>query len=261
MGGRVYHIGLPKTGTTSIQHLVQDFEWYCGVKQPRMEGAQSKVYEGLTDYLRGIQPEPPTHLPDVFFYSEEMILVNNEQGVAESNVRRLLSILRPQDKVVVTVRELRSLRVSAFYEFYRVFHGLPIEEVSRHPLMKPFTLDFFEALIPTDSMSQFVFSRLEDRHAKLGEVLGYDLPDQLLKSRTQNQRMKKGAMVVVKQSKKVFPKQLFWMDAILNPVMWRVNKKFPQNFFRSTMRSFNVAISPLTENQIAVLMDGVKSFK
>lgn len=54
MGGRVYHIGLPKTGTTSIQHLVQDFEWYYGVKQPRIGGAQSKVYEGLTDYLRGM---------------------------------------------------------------------------------------------------------------------------------------------------------------------------------------------------------------
>lgn len=261
MRGRIYHIGLPKTGTTSIQHLVQDFQWYCGVKQPRKGRTQSRVYTELTNYLMGIQSQPPSNLPDVFFYSEEMILVNNEPGVAESNVRRLLSILRPQDKVVVTVRELRSLRVSAYYEFYRVFCGLPIEEVSRHPLMKPFTLDFFEALIPADSMSQFVFSRLEDRHAKLGEVLGYDLPSQLLNSRSQNQRMKKGAMVVVQQSRKVFPKQLFWMDAILNPIMWRLNKKFPQNFFRSSKRSFNIAISPLTENQIYVLMDGVKSFK
>ena len=233
---------------------------YCGVSNLEL-GSSEQSLRGSHDYLRGIEPEPPTNLPDVFFYSEEMILVNNERGVAESNIRRLLSILRPQDRVVVTIRELRSLRVSAYYEFYRVFHGLPIKEVSRHPLMKPFSLDFFKAYIPADSMSQFVFSRLEDHHAKLGEVLGYDLPYQLSKSRSQNQRMKKGAMVVVQQSKEVFPKQLFWMDALLNPIMWRVNKKFPQNFFRSTMRSFNVAISPLTENQIAVLMDGVESFK
>ena len=261
MRGRVYHIGLPKTGTTSIQHLLQDFEWYCGVRQPRLSEVQDKVYSELTEFLRGIQPEAPKDLPDVFFYSEEMILVNNTPGAAESNIFRLLSILRPQDTVVVTVRDLRSLRLSAYYEFYRNFKGLSMEEVARHPLMKPFTQDYFTALIPKDDAPQLIYSRLENGHAKLGEVLSYDLPKELQQSKSHNERKRNGDKVVVSASRNVFPKQLFWMDAVLNPIMWRINKNFPQNFFRESMRSFNTSIPRLTENQIDVLMAGTRSFE
>lgn len=261
MRGRVYHIGLPKTGTTSIQHVVQDFEWYCGVRQPRLSEVQDKVCTELTEFLRGIQPEAPQDLPDVFFYSEEMILVNHEPGVAGSNVRRLLSLLRPQDTVVVTVRNLRDLRVSAYYEFYRIFKELSMQEVSGHPLMKPFTQDFFSALIPAEQSSQFVFSKLEDGHAKLGEVLECDLSLELVRSQSRNKRKGNGDQVVVQDLKHVFPDWLHWVDSLLNPIMWRLNKNCPQNFVREKMRSCNTSIPRLTENQIDVLMAGTRSFE
>ena len=53
MNGRVYHIGLPKTGTTSIQFLAQDKSHYCGVRQPRGKSKASTAYQEITNFLLG----------------------------------------------------------------------------------------------------------------------------------------------------------------------------------------------------------------
>lgn len=81
MTSRIYHIGLPKTGTTSIQDIVTGYNWYLGVMPRRNDVRQSRGFRKLTRFLGGSADSPPRNLPDVFFYSEELVLVDSEHGI------------------------------------------------------------------------------------------------------------------------------------------------------------------------------------
>ena len=201
--------------------------------------------------------EPPSNLPDIFFYSEEMILVNSEPGVAESNVRRILSILRTQDTIVVTIREIRHLRASAYYEFYRFFQGKTIDEARNHPLMKPFDQDFFKKTIPREYWRQVAFSSLESQHSELGDFLSLDIPSGFLATKS-NQRKGTSEEVLVEIGRvEYYPKFLHKLDVILNPILWRVSRNYPQNFFTGRTRPMYRNIARLTAEQLTALNEGV----
>lgn len=257
MKGRIYHIGLPKTGTTSIQKVTQDLDFYLGVRQPRAESRQTKVFKELTKYLRGFVDAPPV-MPETFFYSEEMILVNSTDRMAESNVARLLSILRPQDMIIITTRELRSLRTSAYYEFYRFFKDMPLKEVREHPLMLPFCGHFIETLF-RDHWDRVHFSKLEDFHSVLSEKLGFDLTTALQSTRA-NQRKVGSTEVRVEVNAPAFPKHLHFLDALLNPITRHVLKKIPQNFVKNKTKPTFIEIARLNEREITILCEGASEF-
>lgn len=125
MRGRIYHIGLPKTGTTSIQHILQEREDYIGVVQPRTRH-QSQLYKIITNYIRKGEKIREKDLPNEFIYSEEMICVNLEHDMARKNLQRLCKLLRPSDAVVITIRDEVKMKKSAYYEFYRFLRNEPL---------------------------------------------------------------------------------------------------------------------------------------
>lgn len=144
--------------------------------------------------------------------------------MAASNLARLFAILRPQDVVVISIRELRRLRVSAYYEFYRIFKDLKMEEVRSHPLMEPFCQDFFDSVIPEEYRDRVFFSKLEDYHSVLGNKLNREITEGLKGAQVRNRRKKKSTKVLVKTgSYHVFPKWFFWIDNFINPVLWQVS--------------------------------------
>ncbi len=257
MNGRIYHIGLPKTGTTSIQHLLQSASYYTGVRQPR-SSKQSANYEELTAFILGRKAPPPTKLPETFFYSEEMVLVNSEHGRAEANFIRLCSILRPQDTVVISTRSIIKLRESAYYEFFRYFEGMSIDSVRNHPLMQVFSGDFIGKLLSHSTTGNVVLSNLDEGHKALGEVLGIDMPLLLAETQKKNTRKHSAQGVEVKMNpKSAFPKQLFFIEKLINSVTWRISRELPQNVIQTRKRSRTKVIQPLALTEVQLLSQNV----
>lgn len=121
---RIYHVGPPKTGTSSFQYAIGNNADYIGIKQPRTLH-QNQAYHIITNHLRWGRGDIDTNtIPDHFIYSEEMILWSTYPGHLHEILVRLSTLLRPQDKVIVSTRDLTEVLFSWYCERFEDFHPM-----------------------------------------------------------------------------------------------------------------------------------------
>jgi len=245
MRGRIYHIGLPKTGTTSIQHILQEREDYIGVIQPRTR-RQSQQYKTITNYIRKGDKIIEKDLPNEFIYSEEMICVNHEHNVVRKNLQRLCKLLRPCDAVVITIRNEMKMKKSAYYEFYRFLRNKSLDQINDHPLMFPFERENLYQIIPKDFAHQFYFSELETGHKAFGDLIEMDLP-KMMSQKKKNQRKYDGNKIYVQSGDRPVINEIVlkFLDMITNPMLRLMGKK--PNQFQSIRRPTYTFIDPVDD--------------
>ncbi len=155
---RVYHIGLPKTGTTSFQTHFHNHPLYIGTRRP--ETTECPSYQNVTKYLLGHSSKDSSALdiPDTFLYSEELVLAPLVKGHAKATLKRLIRILRPEDRVVISTRHPKDVLFSRYCERYRHLWSYTFKNaVLYHPLFEPYNYTLYRDTIPEELYAQFEF--------------------------------------------------------------------------------------------------------
>lgn len=194
---RIYHIGLPKTGTTSLQFALQTNPRYLGTFQPRAGNKSKEPYKALTNFLLGNSDDIGLELPESFIYSEEEILVNSTENKVIENLSRLFSILQPEDRILISTRQTESAVVSAYYEFYRFLEHTPLDEVMQTCWLKPYEPGYIESIIPLDLRAQVIFASLETRYENFRCVFDESVFRQLTEKKPSNKRKEVDNLVEV----------------------------------------------------------------
>lgn len=168
---RIYHIGPPKTGTTSFQNGLNNNPAFLGIKQPRSQ-RQNPTYRMLTDHLRRGLEIKPEFLPDHFIYSEEMILWNLHPGHIQKVLVRLAALLRAQDKVIISTRNLEEVLFSWFCERYEDFHPSDFRTAAlNHPSFEAYNWQNLSTLISLVDKNQVEVIDFKDLLKGKSEVL------------------------------------------------------------------------------------------
>ena len=249
---RIYHIGLPKTGTTSLQYALQSQKNYIGTFQPRSKNKKHAAYEGLTNYLLGITDTLDVTLPEDFLYSEEMVLVNEFDGKVIENIRRLCAILRPEDKVLIGTRATKKILVSAYYELYRFLEAKPPSDVKHSCWLKPFQPGYVESIIPPNFRDQFVFSDMESSFEGFRPYIDDSVLEDYRKSKAQNVRKRVGDKIEVEYFYRPIP---LTISKKLDEYLWNPISRaglFPirPNFFQKKVIRKKRLINPVDANEL-----------
>lgn len=160
---RIYHIGLPKTGTTSLQNHFQNHHLYIGTSRPKTPEGQA--YRSLTKYLLGQTSCGPDQLdlPKNFLYSEEMILAPRVKGHTRATLERLIHVLQPEDRVVISTRHPKDVLFSRYCERYRQLWSYTFKNaVIYHPLFEPYDYTLYREVLPEKLYPQFEFIDFKD---------------------------------------------------------------------------------------------------
>ena len=154
---RIYHIGLPKTGTTSFQKSIQNSPFYIGLNRDNL--VPTPHYNCILNHLRGDQKlRNDKSLPDKFIFSEELILAPARPNHLEEILTNLLGLLRPCDKVVITTRHPKDVLFSRYCERYRHLWSYTLQNaVLYHPLFSPYDFSSYKRIIPQTQLHQFEF--------------------------------------------------------------------------------------------------------
>jgi hypothetical protein len=232
---RIYHIGLPKTGTTSLQFALQTNPRYLGTFQPRAGNKSKEPYKALTNFLLGKSDDIGLELPESFIYSEEEILVNGTENKVIDNLNRLFSILQPEDRILISTRQTESAVVSAYYEFYRFLEHTPLDEVMQTCWLKPYEPGYIESIIPLDLRAQVIFGSLENLYDDFRGVFDESVFRQLLENEPKNKRKVIEHSVEVTYYWRPFPPALsLSIDAWLwNPICKLPLFQLRENLFQS----------------------------
>ena len=173
---RIYHIGLPKTGTTSFQKSIQNSPFYIGLNRDNL--APAPHYNCILNHLRG---DHKLHnyksLPDKFIFSEELVLAPARPHHLEEILTNLLDLLRPCDKVIITTRHPKDVLFSRYCERYRHLWSYTLQNaILYHPLFSPYDFSSYNRIIPQTKLHQFEFidylSFLAGESNSISEFLG-----------------------------------------------------------------------------------------
>ena len=154
---RIYHIGLPKTGTTSFQKSIQNSPLYIGLNRDNL--APTPHYNVILNHLRGDHKlHNHNRLPDKFIFSEELVLAPAHSNHLEEILTNLLGLLRPCDKVVITTRHPKDVLFSRYCERYRHLWSYTLQNaILYHPLFSPYDFSSYKRIIPQTQLHQFEF--------------------------------------------------------------------------------------------------------
>lgn len=156
MSMRIYHIGLPKTGTTSLQKYFQDKKQYIGTSRPETDTDQH--FNSITAFLIGNGQNPRETLPDDFFYSEELILAPRYKGQIQITLQRLTELVRPEDRVLVSTRHPADVLFSRYCERYRQLCTYSFKNsVLYYPIFEPYNYLNYKETLTTNHLKQFEF--------------------------------------------------------------------------------------------------------
>lgn len=104
----IYHIGLMKTGTTSIQNILKE--------DPTIDLILKSRYFNTNKYFTESYPTVIKNL--ISIESDEVLSRNDGFYGLEESLRRIHKV-QPEAKIVITIREQRSLLLSAYKHHIR----------------------------------------------------------------------------------------------------------------------------------------------
>ncbi|MCC4288870.1 sulfotransferase domain-containing protein [Vreelandella aquamarina] len=125
------HIGLPKTGTTTLQKNffpnIDTFD-YCGVHQPRVQQKKNNnpVYNNIMQYVNSGAGSLKRILNVINNNANEQILISEEMLTVSENwlqkLKRLFEVVSHYDySIIVTVRDPLKATFSYYIETYERF--------------------------------------------------------------------------------------------------------------------------------------------
>ena len=139
----VFHIGLPKTATTSLQYdyfpqlVYSNQALYIGLNQPRHLCRQSQAYHSINNYISGDSTlESARSVLDalsanykVIIFSDEMILVSSAYASWQTKLARLATLVHCYDfRILLAVRDPINASISYYVERYSSFFSKSYSE-------------------------------------------------------------------------------------------------------------------------------------